>query len=224
MLHVRTGRPVGIFPLACLPALSGHQPGRKWLHEIKHDGFRIMARRDDNGVRLYTRNGYDFACQFPQIVEAACPNLRCAPASSTARPSWSMSVVFQPLTCCAPGGMTMWRLPPYMSPTIQMASTIIADLPTASPPAGAYTTPRSRPTERCDLKGSGAACVRFIAATPRSAAPAADDLCARVLAATPARSRLKFFTVIARRTLHSRRTGCSRSRIRYCCSGTWGIR
>jgi hypothetical protein len=111
MLHVRTGRPVGIFPLACLPALSGHQPGRKWLHEIKHDGFRIMARRDDNGVRLYTRNGYDFAGRFPQIVEAACPNLRCAPASSTARPSWSMSVVFQPLTCCAPGGMTMWRLP-----------------------------------------------------------------------------------------------------------------
>ena len=24
------------------------------LHEIKHNGFRIMARRDTNGVRLYT--------------------------------------------------------------------------------------------------------------------------------------------------------------------------
>jgi bifunctional non-homologous end joining protein LigD len=30
-----------------------------------------MARRDANGVRLYTRNGYDFAGRFPQIVEAA---------------------------------------------------------------------------------------------------------------------------------------------------------
>jgi bifunctional non-homologous end joining protein LigD len=29
-----------------------------------------MARRDANGVRLYTRNGYDFAGRFPQIVEA----------------------------------------------------------------------------------------------------------------------------------------------------------
>jgi bifunctional non-homologous end joining protein LigD len=41
------------------------------LHEIKHDGFRIIARRDANGVRLYTRNGYNFASRFPQIVEAA---------------------------------------------------------------------------------------------------------------------------------------------------------
>jgi ATP-dependent DNA ligase len=29
-----------------------------------------MARRDAKGVRLYTRNGYDFAGRFPQIVEA----------------------------------------------------------------------------------------------------------------------------------------------------------
>jgi hypothetical protein len=29
-----------------------------------------MARRNKDGVRLYTRNGYDFAGRFPQIVEA----------------------------------------------------------------------------------------------------------------------------------------------------------
>jgi bifunctional non-homologous end joining protein LigD len=29
-----------------------------------------MARRNGDGVRLYTRNGYDFAGRFPQIVEA----------------------------------------------------------------------------------------------------------------------------------------------------------
>jgi bifunctional non-homologous end joining protein LigD len=44
--------------------------GPDWLHEIKHDGFRIIAWRDVNGVRLYTRNGYNFASRFPQIVEA----------------------------------------------------------------------------------------------------------------------------------------------------------
>ena len=29
-----------------------------------------MARRDETGVRLYTRNGYNFADRFPRIVEA----------------------------------------------------------------------------------------------------------------------------------------------------------
>jgi bifunctional non-homologous end joining protein LigD len=59
-----------IFP-RCLPSRAERPPaGPEWLHEIKHDGFRIMARRNDNGVRLYTRNGYDFAGRFPQIVEA----------------------------------------------------------------------------------------------------------------------------------------------------------
>jgi ATP-dependent DNA ligase len=40
------------------------------LHEIKHDGFRIMARRNATGIRLYTRNGYNFADRFPRIVQA----------------------------------------------------------------------------------------------------------------------------------------------------------
>ena len=40
------------------------------IHEIKHDGFRIMARRDERGVRLLTRNGYDFADRFPPFTKA----------------------------------------------------------------------------------------------------------------------------------------------------------
>jgi hypothetical protein len=31
--------------------------GAEWIHEIKHDGFRLMARRDGAGVRLITRKG-----------------------------------------------------------------------------------------------------------------------------------------------------------------------
>src|SRR5262249_51170737 len=44
--------------------------GTGWIHEIKHDGFRILARKDSAGVRLITRNGNDFSSRFPFIVMA----------------------------------------------------------------------------------------------------------------------------------------------------------
>lgn len=55
----------------CLPRSTKAPPaGPGWLHEIKHDGFRIMARRDGMRVRLMTRNGYDFSDRFPLAVRA----------------------------------------------------------------------------------------------------------------------------------------------------------
>ena len=53
-------------------ARSAQQPpkGPGWIHEIKHDGFRIIARRYAKGVRLFSRNGYDFTAHFPKIVDA----------------------------------------------------------------------------------------------------------------------------------------------------------
>jgi bifunctional non-homologous end joining protein LigD len=55
----------------CLPSLADRPPsGAEWIHEIKHDGFRLMACRDAAGVRLLTRNGNDFAARYPLIVEA----------------------------------------------------------------------------------------------------------------------------------------------------------
>ena len=44
--------------------------GPLWLHEIKHDGFRIIARKDSHRVRLYSRPGNDLTPRFPLIVEA----------------------------------------------------------------------------------------------------------------------------------------------------------
>jgi ATP-dependent DNA ligase len=44
--------------------------GPDWIHEIKHDGYRLMARRDSVGIRLLTRNGHDWAPRYPLIVEA----------------------------------------------------------------------------------------------------------------------------------------------------------
>jgi bifunctional non-homologous end joining protein LigD len=37
---------------------------------MKYDGFRIIARKDDRGVRLYNRSGHDQSKRYPLIVEA----------------------------------------------------------------------------------------------------------------------------------------------------------
>jgi bifunctional non-homologous end joining protein LigD len=58
------------FIAPCLPTKAHTLPsGRLWLHEIKHDGFRIIARKDGGRVRLYSRPGNDFTRRFPLIVE-----------------------------------------------------------------------------------------------------------------------------------------------------------
>jgi bifunctional non-homologous end joining protein LigD len=44
--------------------------GALWLHEIKHDGFRVVARKDGARVRLYSRPGNDLTWRFPLIVES----------------------------------------------------------------------------------------------------------------------------------------------------------
>jgi bifunctional non-homologous end joining protein LigD len=41
-----------------------------WLHEIKHDGFRVIARKDGPRVKLYSRPGNDLTRRFPLIAEA----------------------------------------------------------------------------------------------------------------------------------------------------------
>jgi ATP-dependent DNA ligase len=43
------------------------------VHEIKHDGYRLMARRDPLSIRLLTRNGHDWSPRYPLIVEAKRP-------------------------------------------------------------------------------------------------------------------------------------------------------
>jgi ATP-dependent DNA ligase len=58
--------------------------GPGWLHEIKHDSYRLMARRDAAGVRLFTRNGHDWTGRFPLIREAI-EALRTRSCRSTAK-------------------------------------------------------------------------------------------------------------------------------------------
>jgi bifunctional non-homologous end joining protein LigD len=73
------------FIAPCLPTKTDKLPsGSQWLHEIKRDGFRIMARKKGAQVRLYSRPGNDLSRRFPLIVETLT-HLRsrsCRPISS----------------------------------------------------------------------------------------------------------------------------------------------
>jgi bifunctional non-homologous end joining protein LigD len=56
----------------CIPTLAAKPPsGPDWVHEIKHDGYRLIVRRDGPAVRLFTRRGYDWTDRYPAIAAAA---------------------------------------------------------------------------------------------------------------------------------------------------------
>src|SRR5271166_1982527 len=59
------------FIAPCLPTSAPQAPsGEPWLHEIKHDGFRVIAHKDGGRVKLYSRPGNDLTKRFPLIVKA----------------------------------------------------------------------------------------------------------------------------------------------------------
>jgi len=41
-----------------------------WLHEIKYDGYRLLAHLQESKVRLITRNGHDWTAKYPSIASA----------------------------------------------------------------------------------------------------------------------------------------------------------
>src|SRR6516164_8146132 len=58
------------FIAPCLPTKTDKLPsGSQWLHEINHDGFRVIARKNGPRVRLYSRPGNDLTHRFPLIVD-----------------------------------------------------------------------------------------------------------------------------------------------------------
>jgi bifunctional non-homologous end joining protein LigD len=69
-LRERTRPGLGIIE-PCLPSPAKTPPsGPGWIHEIKHDGFRILARKDAASAGLITRAGNDFSSRFPFIAMA----------------------------------------------------------------------------------------------------------------------------------------------------------
>jgi ATP-dependent DNA ligase len=56
----------------CIPTRAVKPPGGPdWVHEIKHDGYRLIVRRDGDMVRLFTRRGHDWSGRYPAIARAA---------------------------------------------------------------------------------------------------------------------------------------------------------
>jgi bifunctional non-homologous end joining protein LigD len=60
------------FVIPAQPVKASKPPsGTDWVHEIKHDGYRLIVRRDGLSVRLYTRNAYDWTARLTAIASAA---------------------------------------------------------------------------------------------------------------------------------------------------------
>jgi ATP-dependent DNA ligase len=67
-MHPR--RPADL-PEPCQPTSAAKPPsGPGWIHEIKYDGYRMMAARAAGSTRLITRNGHDWAARYPLVVAA----------------------------------------------------------------------------------------------------------------------------------------------------------
>ena len=56
----------------CQPTVASRPPsGPDWVHELKHDGYRLQIHVRDGRVRLYTMNGNDWTKRYPRIVAEA---------------------------------------------------------------------------------------------------------------------------------------------------------
>ena len=62
----RAGAAVATPQLATLVAAP--PPGDQWLHEMKFDGYRIVADLSAGHARLVSRNGKDWTAQFPGVA------------------------------------------------------------------------------------------------------------------------------------------------------------
>jgi bifunctional non-homologous end joining protein LigD len=63
-------RPPGFIPPA-KPVLSAMVPtGPNWIHELKHDGYRLLCRKERDRVQLWSRNGRDWTSELVAIAAA----------------------------------------------------------------------------------------------------------------------------------------------------------
>jgi bifunctional non-homologous end joining protein LigD len=66
----RRNPPIGFIRPCELVLVDRPPAGPGWLHEIKHDGFRILALKQGERVQVWSRRGADFTYRFPTIAKA----------------------------------------------------------------------------------------------------------------------------------------------------------
>jgi bifunctional non-homologous end joining protein LigD len=68
---VKAWRPIGFIEPSIPIAVAKVPEGAMWVHEIKHDGYRLIVRKSGDRVWLFTRRGYDWSDRCQRIVDAA---------------------------------------------------------------------------------------------------------------------------------------------------------
>ena len=105
-------------PLALAMIVETPPEGDEWLHEIKHDGYRIVARIEEGEVRLVSRNGEGLdegvpagrarrgpaagghrCCSTARSPRCCRTGRRASRRSSAAPTAWRRSST-SPSTCC----------------------------------------------------------------------------------------------------------------------------
>jgi bifunctional non-homologous end joining protein LigD len=75
----RKGRLPAAFEPQLATLVAKPPEGAEWIHELKFDGYRILARIEDGRVELFSRNGLDWTHRFPRLArELAGLELRAA--------------------------------------------------------------------------------------------------------------------------------------------------
>jgi ATP dependent DNA ligase domain len=115
----------------CIPTRAYKAPsGPDWVHEIKHDGYRLIVRRERDTVRLFTRRGYDWTGRYPAI--ALPPSLIC----------WAMAVCdCKCSTARRDGSRDVVRGRKYCLNLRRPSASICEIVPTNEPLEGSLTTP-----------------------------------------------------------------------------------
>ncbi len=65
-----TARAAQFVPPMLLRRVRQLPEGPEWQYEVKWDGYRMQALKNDRAVRLISRNGADYTRRFPQVSEA----------------------------------------------------------------------------------------------------------------------------------------------------------
>ena len=60
------------FVAPLMPTLVEKPPeGDGWIHEVKFDGYRSQLIIDEDGTRIYKRNGHDWTSKYRDLVKEA---------------------------------------------------------------------------------------------------------------------------------------------------------